>query len=99
MQILLKLLQEEFILSKDALDLDCHNHFQKVRRKIDMHREKLKEKIYQVYIEMIDRTKEFETSYLKNFNENLKSSVNLSQTILVEEEVQNLEKVFGIRIF
>ena len=34
---------EEFILSKNGLDLDCHNHFQEIRFQLDLHREKLKE--------------------------------------------------------
>ena len=34
---------EELILSKNGLDLDCHNHFQEIRFQLDLHREKLKE--------------------------------------------------------
>jgi hypothetical protein len=35
-------LYEEFTLNKTSLDLDVHNHFQEIRRNIDLHREKLK---------------------------------------------------------
>ena len=38
-------MHENSISSKNEFDLDCHNHFQEVRRQLDMHREKLKEKI------------------------------------------------------
>ena len=33
---------EEFCLNKTNRDLDVHNHFQEIRRNIDLHREKLK---------------------------------------------------------
>jgi hypothetical protein len=33
---------EEIIRNKNNLDLECHNHFQELRFKIDEHREKLK---------------------------------------------------------
>ena len=46
---------EEFISSKTKLDLDCHEHFQEIRFQLEMHREKLKEKIDDIYMEMIDR--------------------------------------------
>jgi len=36
---------EQFTLNKPSLDLDVHNHFQEIRRHIDLHREKLKQKI------------------------------------------------------
>ena len=47
-------MDENSISSKTQLDLDCHNHFQEVRRQLDMHREKLKEKIDGIYLEMIE---------------------------------------------
>ena len=57
---------DEFSLSKSKLYLDCHNHFQEILFQLDMHREKLKEKIDDIYMEMIDKTKEFEASYVKS---------------------------------
>lgn len=46
----------EFISRKTKLDLDFHNHFYETRLHLDMHREK----IYKIYMETIDKTKEFE---------------------------------------
>ena len=54
---------EDFCLNKTKLD--CHNHFQEIRFQLDQHREELKQKIDDVYMEMIDRTKENESSYSK----------------------------------
>ena len=62
---------EEFVSNKNGLDLKCHNHFQEIRFQLDMHRERLKEKIDDIYMVMIDKTKEFESSYLKSLNEKL----------------------------
>ena len=56
------------------MELECYNHFQEVRRQIDLHREKLKEKIDDIYMNMIEETKVFETSYLKSLNEKFTSS-------------------------
>ena len=44
---------EEFTSCKLKLDLDCHNHFQELRFQLDIHREKIKEKIDDIYMDMI----------------------------------------------
>jgi len=72
---ILNKMYEEFNMSKTGLDLDVHNHFQEVRLQIDMHREKLKEKIDDIYMEMIDKTKDFEAKYLNSLNEKLSASL------------------------
>jgi hypothetical protein len=59
---------EEFQMGKTKLDLECHNHFQELRFQIELHREKLKEKIENIALEMIDKTKIFEATYLKSLN-------------------------------
>jgi hypothetical protein len=41
-------------------------HFQEMRFQIDEHRERLKVRIDEIALEMIDRTKKFESMYLKN---------------------------------
>jgi len=63
---------EEITLSKTKLDFECHNNFQEIRRIIDEHREKLKLKIDEIYMEMIEKTKNFEATYLKSLNDKLK---------------------------
>jgi hypothetical protein len=51
---------EQLTLNKTRIDLDVHEHFQEIRFKLDEHREKLKQKIDDIYMDMIDRTKNFE---------------------------------------
>ena len=65
----IKIFYEDFILNKIKLDLDCHEHFQEIRFQLDQHREELKEKVDNIYMEMIEETKEYESSYLKKFGE------------------------------
>ncbi len=43
---------EQFTLNKTTLDLDVHEHFTVIRFKLDEHREKLKIKIDDIYMEM-----------------------------------------------
>jgi hypothetical protein len=64
---------DQFEITKNTFDSDCHNHFQEIRRQIDLHREKLIEKIDNIYMDMIDRTKACEASYMKSLNENQKA--------------------------
>ena len=65
---------EEFSMNKTRIDLDVHEHFQEIRFKLDEHREKLKEKIDDIYMEMIQKTQKFEAVYLKSLEGNLKVS-------------------------
>ena len=44
---------DEFTLDKTKLDMDVHENLQEIRFKLDEHREKLKEKIDNIYIERI----------------------------------------------
>ena len=41
---------DEFILNKTRIDLDVHEHFQKIRFQLDEHREKLMVKIDDIYM-------------------------------------------------
>ena len=85
---------EDFILGKTKLDLDCHNHFQEVRFQLDEHREKLKEKIDDIYMEMIEKTKEFEASYLKSLSEKLEASLKSFEIKSVDQELKHVEETF-----
>jgi len=62
---------DEFILNKSKVDTDVFNHFQELRFQIDEHRERLKAKIDDVALEMIEQTKKCEAEYLKKVKENL----------------------------
>ena len=87
-------LQEKLIEKNKFLVLDNQKHFQDVRKQIDFHREKLKEKIDEIYMEMIDKTNEYEASYLKSLNEKLEASSKSFKIESVEEELQNIEEKF-----
>jgi hypothetical protein len=71
---------DDFILNKSKVDTDVFNHFQEMRFQIDEHRERLKAKIDDVALEMIEQTKKCEAEYLKNLKENLLSSFDLSKS-------------------
>ena len=85
---------EQFTLSKNTLDLDCHNHFQEIRFQIDEHREKLKKKIDDISMEMIDKTKEFEAFYLNNLTKKLDVTLKLFKTKSINEELNEIEETF-----
>jgi len=57
---------ELFTLNKNYLDSECQDHFQELKRQLDMHREKIKEKVDDIYMDMIEKTKEFEVSNLRS---------------------------------
>jgi hypothetical protein len=56
-------LNEQLQESKNIFDLDCYNHFQEIRRKIDVQREELKVQIDKISLTMIDQIKKIEISY------------------------------------
>ena len=83
---------ENFIVNKNKLDLECHNHFQEIRRSLDIHREKLKESIDEIYLEMVERTKTFESCYLKSQDEKLTSTLKTYETKSVEMELNEIDE-------
>ena len=85
---------DAFISSKTNLDLDFHVHFQEIRFQLDLHREKLKEKIDDIYMEMIDKTKEFEALYFKSFNEKPLSPLNTFEIKTIDENLKEVEETF-----
>ena len=85
---------EKFSLSKTKLDLECHNHFQEIRFQLDMHREKLKEKIDDIYMKMIQNTKGYEASYLKSLEEKLGSSLKPFEFKSYDKDFVDLEETF-----
>ena len=85
---------EQFTLSKNCLDLDCHNHFQELRRQLDIHRETLKETVDEIYFDMIEKTKEFEDSFLKSLNEKLEAFCKSIEVKSIEDELKDIEDKF-----
>jgi hypothetical protein len=70
--------------------MESHNHFQEIRRKLDLQREELKEKIGKIYFEMIDQTKEKEKLYASRL-ESLNYRGNI-QTL--EIEIHSVNEAF-----
>jgi hypothetical protein len=85
---------KQFTLNKTALDLDVHNHFTDIRFQLDEHREVLKQKIDDIYMEMIDKTKKFEAAYLKSLEDNLEASLKSFETKSLEQCLTETEETF-----
>ena len=85
-------MHDTFTLNRNQLDSDSHNHFQEIRFQLDLHREKLKEKIDDIYMEMIEKTKETEASYLKSFNENFPVSFKAFDIKSLDEDLKAFEE-------
>jgi hypothetical protein len=82
---------EEFCLNKTTL---IHNHFQEIRFKLDEHRERLKGKIDDIYMEMSEKTKKFEASYLKSLEDKLNASLRSFETKSLEQSLNETEESF-----
>jgi hypothetical protein len=82
---------DEFFQDKTQLESDVNNHFQELRFQVDEHRERLKEKIDDISLAMIDRLKKYEEVYLKNLNENL-LVFDYSKSLV--DELEGIEEIF-----
>jgi hypothetical protein len=85
---------EQFTLNKTKLDLDVHNHFTEIKFQLDEHREVLKQKIDDIYMEMIDKTKNFEATYLKSLEDKLETSLKSFETKFLEQSLKETEESF-----
>jgi hypothetical protein len=85
---------EQFTLNKTRIDLDVHEHFQEIRFKLDEHREEFKQKIDDIYMKMIEKTKTFEAVYLKSLAENLNASLKSFETKSLERSLKETEETF-----
>jgi hypothetical protein len=79
---------EEFTLNKSKLDLDV----QELRFKLDEHRERLKVKIDDIYMEMIEKTTKFEATYLKSLEDKLNASLKSFETKSLEQSLKEIEE-------
>jgi hypothetical protein len=77
-------------LSKNKLDLECHEHFQEMRKQIEMQRDKIND----ICMEMIETTQKYEKSYLKNLNEKLDTCLKSFEIKSVDEGLRELEETF-----
>ena len=87
-------LYAEFMKFKSSLDLTCFNHFQEIRRKIDLQREELKQQIDKIALSMIEQTKKFESKYAKSLKENVENISNLFARNTLQIEQKNLNETF-----
>ena len=62
-------LNEQLQDAKNSFDSDCHNHFQEIRRKIDVQREELKDQIDKIALAMIVEIKAVEETYANKLKE------------------------------
>jgi len=85
---------EQFTLNKTKLDLDVHNHFKEIRFQLDQHREELKQKIDDIYMEMIDKSKTFEATYLKSLEDKLEASLKSFERNSREQSLKETEESF-----
>jgi hypothetical protein len=83
---------EEFTLNKTRIDLDVHEQFQDIKFTLDEHREVLKQKIDDIYMEMIDKTKKFEATYLKSLEDQLNASLKSFETISLVQSLKEIEE-------
>jgi hypothetical protein len=74
--------------------LDVHEHFQEIRFKLDEHRERLKQKIDDIYMAMIERIKTFEATYLKRLEDKLEASLKSFETKSLEQSLKETEETF-----
>ena len=81
---------DEFKESKLGLSLNIFNHFAEIRRKIDVQREELKQKIDLISLAMIDQTKVMEASYSSQC-ESFKFDKDLSG---LDEDLKKINDVF-----
>lgn len=84
-----------------AFDLEFHEHFQEVRRQIDLHRENEyfnsnnKSKIDETALAMIKQTKEFEGSYYKSLNEIVQELIKYQiDDTSIEQKLTHLNEMF-----
>ncbi len=64
---------DELNQNKSKLEQDVYNHFQEMRFQVVEHRERIKEKIDDIALEMIDKIKKHEESFSKSIKEHLTS--------------------------
>jgi hypothetical protein len=82
---------ETFAQNKTKLEMDVFNHFHELRFQIDEQREELKKRIDDIALAMIDETKKYEATFLKNIKENFSS---FDETKSIENDLNEIEEKF-----
>jgi len=87
----------KFIQNKNNLELECYNHFQEIRRQIDLHREEspkilnasILRTIERVNLDMIDQFRLSEAKYLQ-----IITQLEIPFLKSLDEEIENLSEKF-----
>ena len=82
---------DEYVQYRNKTESDLFDHFQELRFQIDEHRERLKEKIDEIALAMIDKIKKHEAMYLKELKDNFPS---FDDSVSLEEKSNELEESF-----
>jgi hypothetical protein len=82
---------DEFNQNKSKLESDVFDHFHEMRFQVDEHRERIKEKIDEIALEMIDKIKKHEESFSKSLKENFSS---FDETRSLESELNQIEAIY-----
>ena len=82
-------LGDELREKKSLNEMECHNHYQEMRRQIDIRREEAKKRIDVLYMEMIDLTIKAEAEYMeyltKHVSHTLENDLDNETKLLVEK--------------
>jgi chromosome segregation ATPase len=82
---------DELNQNKSKLESDVFNYFQEMRFQVDEHRERIKEKIDEIALEMIDKIKKHEESFSKSLKEHFSS---FDETRSLESELNQIEATY-----
>jgi hypothetical protein len=86
---------DEFTHNKAKLESDVYDHFHEMIFKIDEHRERLKAKIDDIALEMIEKIKKYEKLNSKKLQENiLKPHPYSDKTNSLKKELDDVEETF-----
>ena len=82
---------EEFNQNRTKLDMDVYNHFHEMRFKIDEYRERIKERIDEIALAMIDETNKCQEKYLRDLKESFSSFDGMQS---LEDKLSEIEDTF-----
>jgi len=88
------LIYDELTVNKNRVEMECLNHFQELRRQIDLQREELKVRIDDVALAMIAETNKYEAAYLERLSKNLHVALNSFDAKSLEDELKKSEEAF-----
>jgi hypothetical protein len=87
---------EKFTFNKTTLDLDDHEHYQEIRFKLDEYRERLNLMSIgnDIYMDMIDKTKKMESTYLKCLEDKLAAPLKSFETKSLQDSLKETADKF-----